>query len=222
MSGQKEEHMGANMDCRTFRMNDRKKIEKEWASKVEDSRHEDGTSYSGCIGMLGTKIAKWHDLKLASENKAHEYISEHQEKWEPAIAVSFYLAAKPTPEQQGRAKVAEANASKLQQAFVQTTRKVAEAIKAHGGFVRCPLCQSSLNVQKISSIRCVFCPGKARVPYSMVEIYDGAGYLTTPEQQKEIEEAAKVAIEAEKACRELQKPQPSTEIGWVVGGWCSS
>jgi hypothetical protein len=213
--------MGGCFDTRTYKINDRKKIEKEWAEAVSCSRSESGESYSGAIGMLGPKIGKWHDRQFDTKRQAEEWLSEHHaDKWGPAFAVSFKLPKELTAEQVGRAKVAEATASKLANEFRALTGATLAAIKAAGRYVRCPLCGSSLATAKLTSIRCVFCPGKNR--NGRVDIYDDAGYLTTEEQQAKLEEAAKAAFEAAKVAEELRKPQPSNEIGWLVGGWCSS
>ena len=59
-----------------------------WAIDVSSSLHEDGHSYSGNIGMLGMKIALWHDLKL-NRDQAEEWLLENHEKFDPAQAVSF-------------------------------------------------------------------------------------------------------------------------------------
>jgi hypothetical protein len=82
--------MGASFNHRIFpATTDKKEITKEWGYLVSESLHQDGHSYSGGIGMLGHTIAKWIDLKLPDLNKAVEYIEEKQEKWDPAIAVSY-------------------------------------------------------------------------------------------------------------------------------------
>lgn len=65
------------------------KIKESWKNQVEQSLHEDGHSYSGEIGMLGTTVARWHDLNFPTSDGAYEYIETHHEKWEPAIAVSY-------------------------------------------------------------------------------------------------------------------------------------
>ena len=88
--------MGANFSTRTFKHSDGKpKIEKRWASCVEASQYEDGHCYSGEIGMLGTRICSWHDLRLKKTSKksaewvASDWLSEKHQKWDGAMAVSF-------------------------------------------------------------------------------------------------------------------------------------
>ena len=66
----------------------RKVIESNWAECVEQSRFECGNSYSGEIGMLGTQIAKWHDLNFPTAKGAYDYIETNHKKWNHGIAVS--------------------------------------------------------------------------------------------------------------------------------------
>ena len=81
--------MGASNDSRTYLTTDKAVIKKKWNEAVEDSLHEDGHSYSGCIGMLGTGIEKWKDLQLPTQAEAQEYIDDNHDKWDGAMAVSF-------------------------------------------------------------------------------------------------------------------------------------
>ena len=81
--------MGANTSFRNYPDSlGHDKIKELWKNDVEMSLHEDGHSYSGEIGMLGTKIASWIDLNKSQE-KAYEYIETYHQKWNPALAVSF-------------------------------------------------------------------------------------------------------------------------------------
>jgi hypothetical protein len=81
--------MGASLQTVTFHTDDRKAIATEWDGMVSQDLHENGHSYSGGIGMLGSRIAKWVDKQFTNRDDADEYIADNQEKWEPAMAVSF-------------------------------------------------------------------------------------------------------------------------------------
>jgi hypothetical protein len=80
--------MGANLDYRIYKTIDRKKIQKEWDNDVEQDLYDNGHSYSGGIGMLGTDI-QWQTHKAASFQEASDYIQTHHVKWEPPMAVGF-------------------------------------------------------------------------------------------------------------------------------------
>jgi len=83
--------MGANLSYRSYLASrGKEQIEKLWNDAVEHSLYEDGHSYSGEIGMLGSKISQWHDLKLPHSHHALDYLETNHKKWKPAIAVSYY------------------------------------------------------------------------------------------------------------------------------------
>jgi hypothetical protein len=80
--------MGACLDYRFFPTTDKKIVTERWESAVKLSQHEDGHSYSGSIGMLGTKIASWRDVKVTVD-EAIDWLDEHHEKWKPGVAISI-------------------------------------------------------------------------------------------------------------------------------------
>ena len=81
--------MGANLDYRVYKTNDRKDIEKRFAEAVRADRFENGNSYSGGVGMLNF-IDHWIDKRFVTEDEAVDYIDDKHKKWDPAMAVSFY------------------------------------------------------------------------------------------------------------------------------------
>ncbi len=81
--------MGANTSYRSFRTHDKKEIVRLWNDEVDQSLHENGHSYSGCIGMLGPGIKQWFDVRFVGRDKAEERIAEVHNKGESAIAVSY-------------------------------------------------------------------------------------------------------------------------------------
>ena len=85
--------MGASTDYRVFNYNDKSKIKSEWDAEVEQSKREDGYSYSGQIGMLGS-IGGWKNLKFSTQEQAGDALFELHDKWSDALAVSFLLEAK--------------------------------------------------------------------------------------------------------------------------------
>lgn len=213
--------MGASLDTRTFKINDKNTIAKQWSKMVVESRHLDGLSYSGCIGMLSENIL-WYDKRFATPNKAEDFLCENHHKGEPTIAVSFYLPFDPSSKQVFAHKEAQEIANKARRHFdilLQTILKEIHTLPS--GFIQCPLCHSTLNVLKLTSIRCPLCPGKLRAPAD-IAIYDDAGYLTTQEQTNILEDVATTTRRAIDAALEAAKLQLSDQIGWLVGGWCSS
>jgi hypothetical protein len=82
--------MGAEFNYRIYAdKSGKKKIEQIWNGAVEESLHERGHSYSGCIGMLRKGIAKWHDEEFNSEDEASDFLCNSHQKWRNAEAVSF-------------------------------------------------------------------------------------------------------------------------------------
>ena len=76
--------MGASLSTGTYKLDSNYKDR--WNSDVEQSQHESGHSYSGEIGMLG----KGFDMSshIAEDtNEAHDYICDHHDKWDGAMAV---------------------------------------------------------------------------------------------------------------------------------------
>ncbi len=79
--------MGAAFSCRvlegTFQ-----EAKTRFVEMQEQDKYENGHSYSGGIGMLvGVKNTC---LTLNDRKSASQYIMEHAEKWESALAVQFH------------------------------------------------------------------------------------------------------------------------------------
>lgn len=81
--------MGASFNAVTYDGKlTKKEVEKLWNGSVQESLHESGHSYSGRIGMLGNGI-NWDTMEFPTENEAHEYLSNKQEKWDKAMGVKY-------------------------------------------------------------------------------------------------------------------------------------
>lgn len=81
--------MGASTSFRKYKADlGLTEIKRLWAEAVEQSLYEDGHSYSGEIGMLGSEVDSWNDLEY-SEPDAYAFIEDRHQKWNPAIAVSY-------------------------------------------------------------------------------------------------------------------------------------
>lgn len=83
--------MGANLQTFTTVETDRDKIRKVWAAGVELSREQDGTSYSGCIGMFGGQRIQFKTgfEALPNWDIADEWLADHHVKYDPPIAIRF-------------------------------------------------------------------------------------------------------------------------------------
>ena len=80
--------MGACLDYRVFKGNDKAAIRREWQAAVERDLHDNGHSYSGCVGMLGLEI-NWHPVPAATREAAEEVLCEKHQKWSGPLAVRF-------------------------------------------------------------------------------------------------------------------------------------
>lgn len=84
--------MGAALDYRTYKTDDRKAIKRKFSEACDDARHESGHGgYTGTIAEMNG-VGKWRDREFATVNEAADFLDEHHEKWEPAMAVSFKLS----------------------------------------------------------------------------------------------------------------------------------
>jgi len=198
--------MGASLDSRTFPVNDKETIKELWANAVTESRYEDGTYYSGVVGMLGNKI-DWRDIKLADESAARSYIEEHSDKWSGAMAVSFIARKPPTAADKITADSCRQLATKAE---LERQKLVLEAIKGIkvNDFVTCKgegACKSRIATKFIHSTLCPFC----RASF--------IGFRLQSKLTKLNEEI----IRLNKKAQELSEGA-ETLGGWVVGGICPS
>lgn len=78
--------MGAVYDAVTVDTQDVGEAEHRFASILDRSRAEKGMSYSGAIGMA-TGLTFVPDKAFANEDEADDWLSEHAQKYEDALAV---------------------------------------------------------------------------------------------------------------------------------------
>lgn len=123
---------------------------KEWHAAVEQSRHEDGASYSGAIGCLNGAPDK-RDLRLESRQAAVDYVQENHEKWEPPLAVSYRGgdAAKEA------ARKLDADRSAAWDRYHVAERKMAASLR---GKITCSACGSVVNRDKQRHRHIIRCP----------------------------------------------------------------
>lgn len=213
--------MGATTDHRVFNYNDKSKIKSEWDAEVDQSKNEDGCSYSGQIGMLGS-IGSWEDKKFTTKDKAIDWIFDNHDKWEDALAVSFLLEAKKDNKVQRKL-------DGLQEKVVKVNEKSREYIERSQKnffdssikFATCKSCESKLRRELLhkqinhwnrSKTDCVLCGESlfSNTVNTRIKDYD----LKSQELYKEMEELNKSLY--------LKSESLNADVGWVIGGWCSS
>ena len=129
--------MGANFIYLKFTAETpRDQIQRLFNEACERDRAENGRSYSGSIGMFNG-IAGWRDLGLLGEEAADEWLGDNHEKWDNALAVSFFMKIEDT-KSQARLKELWDKAWKVE----QDVRIV--FMKASRPFVTCKDCGSRL------------------------------------------------------------------------------
>lgn len=196
--------MGASLNAIVFRCNDRTKISKEFEVMAEQARHESGNSYSGTIGELHGAIC-WKDLKLENQRAADDWLAEHHEKWEGPMAVSFKAGEIPEERKRKAQELSNYVFGTLSRQVNDTLRQELVALKAKYVLVKCSGCQSRLNAEKLTTHTCPLCTTNLLGKRSWAKVQK------LKDEMKEKE--AKV--------QELYKADPTGEIWWLVGGWCS-
>jgi hypothetical protein len=196
--------MGATIDYYTFTEGDKGKVNREFASAREQARYEDGHEYPGSIACF-TSIGAWHNKQFASENEAVDYLTEHHQKWSPALAVSFRLPAKPTKQDKIKQERALHSFRSWESRLSEARQKIIEVfLSRKSGTVGCSNCGSRLARGFLERPDCPIC---------------NESLLGETDTNR----LAKIRVRVEKAreaLAEATKPRPSENIGWVVGGWC--
>lgn len=203
--------MGAELSSRVFEDQPRKQLQKLFAQECEEARFESGHGgYTGTIAEMNG-IAKFVDRGFASEEEAEEYLADRHNKWDDAMAVSFFLPAEPTKRDEKAKAQAKLKAQKALRALQELQRKLRDAFKARkSAFVGCSQCKSRLAT---SHIKADFVDPSCPVCHAS---------LYSKTDQARLEKAKAKASEAEKALREAHNARPSKKKAWLVGGWCSS
>jgi hypothetical protein len=202
--------VGGNFDVRVYAGEDRAEVARKFAADQDASRRESGESYSGEIGVMPRGIASWHDRRFASQVEAENFLSERHQKWAPAQAVSFLLPAKPSAERVAQLAAARGVADSAADALRLTEARVLTELRVNGrgDFATCPGdgCGSKLRRSKLVTRACPLCTAD----------------LATATQRAALATARLSLAAARAKVVDLVKPEPSTKIAWIVGGWCSS
>ena len=212
--------MGASTDYRVFNHNDKSKIKSDWDASVDQSRNEDGCSYSGQIGMLGS-IGSWEDKKFATKEQATDWLLDNHEKWDNAMAVSFLLEAKKDKKIQRKLDGLQEKVGKVNEKSIEYKERIQKNFfDSSLKFATCKGCESRLRRELLhkqtnhwgrSKTDCLLC-GESLFSNTVnyrIKHYD----LKSQELYKEIEELNKSLY---------LESGSNPDVGWVIGGWCSS
>lgn len=196
--------MGATTDYRVYETNDRSKIKSAFADACEQARYEDGHDYPGTIACF-SGIGAWHDKQFATASAAKEYLIEQHSKWSDALAVSFFLPVEPTKRDKEKLERAKQSVRSWEARHHDAFVKIAAAFAARkSGTVGCSNCGSRVAREFLKGTNCPVCNAS----------------LLSETDTKRLEKIKERVKRAREALTEVSKPKASTNIGWVVGGWC--
>ncbi len=225
--------MGGNFDYIEVKDMDREKIAQVWAHQVEQSRYEDGRSYSGQIGMLSEEIGGWHDLGL-DYSAAQEWLSDNHNKWEPALAVSYYAQPKPEINVKALAKISvhQKSIADLVESYKKAYTDMTDAFKsAKSNMVGCKTCNSKLN-------RTYLKPMPSHSSYNLergVQNLGTQGYFcpvckSSLQTDSQIERLRKIVAKIQPHLDKIKElsavkrefVKDPNQKHWLIGGWCPS
>lgn len=205
--------MGANFVTLVYKVvksdvDDKEEIKKRFAESVDRSCREDGCSYSGEIGMFGPNIVSWKNLS-GTQFQAEEYIENHHQKWDGAMAASFQYCENFKPSaslERKKAKVIELD--KKKEDIFNTARNKFEQDRS-SDFVTCKNCKSKLNRSKFNGVYCVLCDHT---------LFSAA----VDNKIQRINDEIKVTQSIIEVQTNIELAKCPKKTGWVVGGWVSS
>jgi len=203
--------MGASLDFRIYDHTNREQITADFKSACESARVEDGVLSPGTIAAF-EGIGDWQEDQLNSRDAAIAYLSEHHQKQDYAMAVSFFLPAEPSVVEQEKIAALKKRVDSWRERVQKARQDAVDNFKARrSGSVGCGECNSRLShshlAARAANISNVVCP----VCHSSL--------VGKPDQLR-IEKLLVRVEKAEKEHAEAIAPRPSEQIAWLVGGWC--
>jgi len=203
--------MGASFNAISYQ-GTRDQVLKKWNSDVEDTQYEcgHGGNYTGSISELG-KGFNDTGKTFKSREEAEEYIEEHHQKWDGAMAVRYLKKG-------GLAKSSASKQARLQSSLDKAIgyreslqRKVVSDLRnAKSKLIGCRNsgCQSKINRNFITvDGKCPLCHQS----------------LLSPTAQNRLAVADNKVVKAQRDLRNY-KPTESKSAKttmWLIGGWCS-
>lgn len=222
--------MGAHSYTVTYRFSSREKVSSNWASLCEEDAYESGSgAYAGNATTMG-KHVRFYDKLFSSEEEAYNWVIHNHQKWGDPYACSFYLPK--TAGERAKAKIQHAK-EKLVQEKKKKMEFMNEEIKAFLGrssqFVGCKSCGSKLSRKHFANSRftslgshSVYRDGNYFTQYGRLPKCPLCSHsLISNSANAKLVKLNERVEKAERALQEAEKPSPSKDVGWVVGGWAA-
>lgn len=223
--------MGAHSYTVTYRFSSREKVSSAWASLCEEDAYESGSgAYAGNATTMGKRVI-FYDKLFSSEEEAYEWVIDNHRKWGDPYACSFYLPK--TAGERAKAKVQRAK-EKLAQEEKKKMEFMNEEINAFLGrssqLVGCKGCGSKLSRNQFASSRFtslgshhVYSDGSHSIHYGRLPKCPLCSHsLLSNSANAKLVKLNERVEKAKSALEEAQKPSPSKDVGWVVGGWAAT
>ena len=177
---------------------------KEFNADCEQSRHEDGHSYSGGMGMFPgvQKLSK----EFNSEDEARDWIEEHHSKWDSAFAVQFKNGRETDASQKKRKALYEATVNGERDVRSLISRFSEEIKQQKSRTKSCKRCGSGVNKSYINNSVCPVC---------------GESMLSET-QKKRIANLEKKSQDAQIKRNSFKAKYTSGKLMWMFAGWVSS
>jgi len=192
--------MGASFVDRSYKGKlTRDQIKKEFDAQVIEDRdyngHQEG--YSGDWQTLnGVRLDD--DVIFANERDASEYVADHSDKWEHAVAVYFHekVSTKTSAKASDQLK-------KAREGLRTTKFEIAEMIKnAKSVTIACKNCKSKITRKFLRDSNCPVCSSD----------------LKSVTQNKRI---ARMNEKVDSIERKLRESMKKGKINTLIGGWCA-
>jgi predicted RNA-binding Zn-ribbon protein involved in translation (DUF1610 family) len=158
-------------------------------------------TYAGHLGILsdGLNVVKVKPFKSSTE--AEEYLSEHHNKWNQAMAVPF----------RGRAMVLDGSSRKLVKArgkaekeLLALERKIVKSIRnAKSKTIKCKSCDSTVARKHLSSANCPVC-GMSKI------------FLSNTHRKQLKRKVEKLSLLMNQKTNKVAR----NTTCYLVGGWC--
>lgn len=223
--------MGAHSYTVTYRFSSREKVSSAWASLCEEDAYESGSgAYAGNATTMGRSVVFRNKL-FSSEEEAYRWVIDNHQKWDNPYACSFYLP-KPSGER-AKAKIERAK-EKLMQEEKKKMEFMNEEVNAFFGrssqLVGCKGCGSKLSRKHFAHSRFtslgshhVYGNGDYSIRYGRLPECPLCSHsLLSNSANAKLVKLNERVEKAKNALEEAQKPSPSKDIGWVVGGWAAT
>lgn len=223
--------MGAHSYTVTYKFSSKEKVSSAWESLCEEDAYESGSgAYAGNATTMGPNVVFYNNL-LSSEEEAYQWVIDNHQKWGRPYACSFYL-----PKASGER--AKAKIKRAQEKLVEAKKKKLEFMNGEinafvnrsSELVGCKGCGSKLS-------RKYFSLSSNLVSLGTHHVYSDGGYsirfgrlpkcplcshsLISNSANARLARLDERVEKANEAYLEAQKPAPSKNVGWVVGGWAA-